>query len=144
MFSGDPISGAGWVDTSANDKRMLLSLGPIGMHPNDTQEVVAAIVVGHGDSPLASVTSLRENVFAAKVYFARALGYNFACGDVDASLTLGVADAVYLINYIFRKGPKPIGGRADVNCDGRVGFADIVFLVNALYRDGPVPCSACD
>lgn len=48
FVSGDPVTGAGWLDTSPDDRRLMLSAGPFTMAPGDTQEVVAAIVVSQG------------------------------------------------------------------------------------------------
>jgi hypothetical protein len=42
---GDPVTAEGWIDSNANDRRMMLSCGPFTMAPGDSQEVVAAIVV---------------------------------------------------------------------------------------------------
>ncbi len=66
-----------------------------------------------------------------------------ACGDVDASRRIDLADVVYLINYIFAAGPAPHGGRADVNCDNSLSIADAVYFVNYIFVGGMVPCAAC-
>jgi len=59
MFSGDPVAGSGWLDTSPGDKRILLSTGPFTMVPGDTQAVLLALVIGQTCDRLASVTKLR-------------------------------------------------------------------------------------
>lgn len=56
---GDPVRGTGWLDANPADRRMLVSSGPIRMAPGDTQEVVAAIVVGSGPGHLSSVGVVR-------------------------------------------------------------------------------------
>jgi len=48
MHSGNPVTGSGWIDTDPSDRRFTLSSGPFTMSPGDTQEVVAAIIVGQG------------------------------------------------------------------------------------------------
>jgi len=65
-FSGDPIAGSGWLDTSPADRRMLISTGPVTLAPGEVTHVVYAIVVGQGtnvvvqgSNRLASVAKLR-------------------------------------------------------------------------------------
>lgn len=58
--AGDPVAGTGWLDSSPADRRMMMSSGPFTMMPGDTQEVVAAIIVGQGSDRLSSVTKMKE------------------------------------------------------------------------------------
>lgn len=55
VHSGDPVRGTGWLDGPPSDKRMMLSSGPFRMAPDDTQEVVYAILVGQGPDARSSV-----------------------------------------------------------------------------------------
>jgi len=67
------------------------------------------------------------------------------CGDVDGSRNINIADAVYMVNYIFRSGAPPqdtMGG--DVDCDLKVTIADVVYLINHIFRAGPKPCLGCE
>jgi hypothetical protein len=59
FVSGDPVSGSGWLDTSPDDRRLMLSSGPFTMAPGDTQEVVAAIIVAQSKDRLASISLLK-------------------------------------------------------------------------------------
>src|SRR6185295_18101494 len=59
FVDGDPVSGTGWLDTSPDDRRLMLSTGPFAMAPGDTQEVVAAIIVAQSTDRLASVALLK-------------------------------------------------------------------------------------
>ena len=59
FVSGDPVTSTGWLDTSPDDRRLMLSSGPFTMAPGDGQEVVCAIVVAQGKNRLASITLLR-------------------------------------------------------------------------------------
>lgn len=61
------------------------------------------------------------------------------CGDANGDCMVNVGDIVYLVRYLYKKGPPPLG-RSDVNCDGIVNVADVVYLVGYLYRNGPPPC----
>lgn len=61
-------------------------------------------------------------------------------GDANGDGIVNVADAVFLIAYVFKNGlaPQPmIAG--DVNCDGNVNVADAVYLVNFIFKGGPPP-----
>ena len=62
------------------------------------------------------------------------------CGDANADGYANVADAVYLISYIFRGGPPPASlWAADVNGDGFANVGDAVYLINYIFRGGPAP-----
>lgn len=56
---GDPVTRTGWLDTNPADRRLMLSTGPFTMAPGDTQEIVAAIVMGDGRDRLSSVRAMR-------------------------------------------------------------------------------------
>ncbi len=56
---GDPVKATGWLDSDPADRRFMLSSGPFTFAPGDTQEVVAAIVVGEGQDRLTSITALK-------------------------------------------------------------------------------------
>jgi len=60
QFNGDPVTGTGWLDPAASDKRMLASTGPFTLAPGDTQTVLAMILVGQGTDRLSSITALRD------------------------------------------------------------------------------------
>ncbi len=62
-------------------------------------------------------------------------------GDVNFDGIRDVADAVYLLNYIYKEGstpPHPI--TADMNGPDRlIDIEDVVYLLNYLYKGGPNP-----
>jgi hypothetical protein len=67
-------------------------------------------------------------------------GDGYLCGDVDNSGTVNIADAVYLISYIFG-GPAPeIMASADVDCSGTANMADAVYLIGFIFGVNPDPC----
>jgi hypothetical protein len=72
-------------------------------------------------------------------------GESHLCGDVDGTKQVDIADAVYLVNYIFGGGPEPLPFKmnGDVDCSGLVDIADAVYLVNYIFGGGPAPCAAC-
>lgn len=71
-------------------------------------------------------------------------GGGFLCGDADGSGDIDIADAVYLVNYIFSGGaaPDPLAS-GDADCDGEITIADAVYLVNYIFSGGAAPCAAC-
>lgn len=65
----------------------------------------------------------------------------FLRGDVDTNGQVSVSDVIYLITYLFKRGPAPlpIVQVGDDNCDGKVNIADAVYLINYLFKGGPPP-----
>ncbi len=63
-------------------------------------------------------------------------------GDANQDGVIDLADAIYLLNYLFKGGPAPnpleIG---DCNCDQVVDLGDAIYLLNYLFRGGPAPCA---
>jgi len=74
-----------------------------------------------------------------------ALGCSGECGDANNDEMINVADAVWLINYIFAGGypPLPVLACGDANGDGNVGIQDAVWLINYIFAGGlpPGDCS---
>ncbi len=82
-FTGDPITGKGWLDGPAGDRRFILNCGPFDLPPwqdvnsnqkpdlgePGVQEVIMAIVVGHGLDRLDSIERLRENARLARLVY---------------------------------------------------------------------------
>ncbi len=76
------------------------------------------------------------DVFEETVY-----AVHFLCGDVNLDSWVDLADAVYLLNYLFKGGEPPlVFEMTDVNMDALLDIADVVFLLNYLFKDGPDPC----
>ncbi|MGB7062779.1 MAG: hypothetical protein WBF13_10580 [Candidatus Zixiibacteriota bacterium] len=68
----------------------------------------------------------------------------YVFGDATGDYEVNVADAVYLVNYLFRDGdpPSPLL-LGDPNNDCVVDVADIIYLINYLFRGGPAPLQGC-
>jgi hypothetical protein len=60
MFSGDPETGIGILDTLAMDIRQWMSIGPADVAPGDTVEILYAVTVAKGANRLNSVTLLKN------------------------------------------------------------------------------------
>lgn len=96
--------------------------------------------IGSGGQPGVIGISQADSFHALQGYVHAA---SFVHGDPDGDGTVGLADAVYLINYVLRGGPPPEPPESgDLNCDGNVDLADVVYLINYLFRAGPPPCNS--
>ncbi|MEZ5358249.1 MAG: dockerin type I repeat-containing protein [Candidatus Zixiibacteriota bacterium] len=62
------------------------------------------------------------------------------CGDLNLDGVVNTQDSIFLINYIFRKGPAPMSlPFSDVNNDNSVNIGDIVYLAKFVFSTGPSP-----
>ncbi|MFW9842621.1 MAG: dockerin type I repeat-containing protein, partial [Candidatus Thorarchaeota archaeon] len=65
----------------------------------------------------------------------------YECGDANGDAGISVADAVYVINYVFKGGPAPDPIQSgDANCDGTVNVSDAVYVITYVFKGGPDPC----
>lgn len=61
-------------------------------------------------------------------------------GDANTDGSINVADAVFLITYVFKSGPAPDPLDAgDADCDQNVNLADAVRIINFVFKSGPEP-----
>ncbi len=68
-------------------------------------------------------------------------------GDADWSHAVSVADAVYIINYVFSGGPspRPVMMAGDADCNAAISLADAVYVINYIYSGGqPIQCTCSD
>jgi hypothetical protein len=71
-------------------------------------------------------------------------GVPLIAGDANSDGIVSVGDVVWLVNYLFKGGPKPDPcWKGDVNADCRVTVSDVVYLVNYLFKGGPAPKLGC-
>ncbi|MDH4223045.1 MAG: dockerin type I repeat-containing protein [candidate division Zixibacteria bacterium] len=64
----------------------------------------------------------------------------FMAGDANADKEITVSDVIYLINYLFKGGSKPVPLESgDVNCDTDISVSDVVYLINYLFKSGSSP-----
>jgi len=105
-------------------------------------------VVGIADYDCASVPYvLRSDPPERIVTDSSAVLFDYAyvvwnmSGDVNGDADVNVADAVYLINWIFKGGPAPKRmSEADADCDGKTNISDAVYIINYIFKGGPEPC----
>ena len=64
---------------------------------------------------------------------------SFKRGNVNGDLTFNLADAVFVINWLFASGPAPqCLDAADGNDDGGTDISDAIYIINYLFASGPV------
>jgi len=71
-FSGDPVTGSGWIVssfTSPRDVYMLQGTGPFDLVPGKSQEVLFALVIGQGTDYLSSITAARDIADTVKAFY---------------------------------------------------------------------------
>lgn len=68
----------------------------------------------------------------------------YLCGNADGDAQVDIADAVFLVAYIFSGGaaPQPLA-QGDADCTGNVDISDAVRIVNYIFSGGAAPCSGC-
>ncbi len=61
-------------------------------------------------------------------------------GDLNYDFTVSILDLNFLVNQIFRSGPRPVTIQSgDCTLDFRVAILDLNYLVNMIFRGGPPP-----
>ena len=62
-FSGDPVTGSGWIDNRNNpgEAGILMFAGPFTLAAGDSQWMMAALVTADAGEPVASITLLRDH-----------------------------------------------------------------------------------
>jgi N-acetylneuraminic acid mutarotase len=69
---------------------------------------------------------------------------DYVCGDANSDRQVNVADAVFLISYVFKGGPAPIPVCAgNANGDGGTNVGDAVYLIAYVFSGGPPPNVFC-
>jgi len=69
------------------------------------------------------------------------VGIDMGCGDINGDNRINIADAIFMINYLYREGPPPeIFAKADVSCDGELNLPDVLVLINYIFREGYLQC----
>ena len=95
--------------------------------------------ISSGGQPGVVGVSEGTNLYALQGYVHAAA---FEHGDANADGGTGLADAVYLINYVLKGGSEPVPFETgDVDCDNVTGITDVVYLINYLFRGGLPPCN---
>jgi hypothetical protein len=64
-----------------------------------------------------------------------------ARGDANNDGAITLADAVYVVQYLFAKGPAPLPDldSGDADCSGQIDPRDAVHIINYVVRGGKRP-----
>jgi hypothetical protein len=77
----------------------------------------------------------------AEAEFVLNIGPDYDCGDANGDRLANIADAVFIINFVFKSGPAPEPIQSgDANCDGETNVGDAVYMINYVFKGGPGPC----
>jgi hypothetical protein len=88
----------------------------------------------------AVVGTLGTHASANAVCSAAASDAAFVRGDVNADAVVNIADAVSLLNYLFRSGKEPAClESANLNDDAAVNIADVIYSLGYLFRSDKAP-----
>jgi photosystem II stability/assembly factor-like uncharacterized protein len=66
VYSGDPVSNTGWLQTYGDDQVIYFATGPVNVNPGDTQDIVYAQIIARGTSNINSIAVLRQYAQIAK------------------------------------------------------------------------------
>ena len=69
LYSGDPVTDIGWINTNPTDQRIITSTGTFKLKANEPVELWFAYVVGRGVDSLNSVTKMKEHILYANNYY---------------------------------------------------------------------------
>jgi len=121
---------------SYNDYSILLSFGADTLGPGTTADYAVALVYSS-----TGLTWLQQTVDVAHAWWG---GPIYVSGDANGDGSVSLADAVFIINYVFKGGaaPSPLC-LGDANCDGSTDLADAVYLINYVFKGGPQPVADC-
>ncbi|MFQ5500252.1 MAG: hypothetical protein ACE5FH_11340, partial [Candidatus Zixiibacteriota bacterium] len=156
-FPGDPVAGTGDLDFAPADRRWMQTTGPITFAPNDSVEIIAAVVVGQGSDRLTSISALKFfDRFAQSAY---ELDFQLptppAAPVVDVSLTSRTVSLSWtnasetnpgdfpFQGYTVLQGPTASGpwkrlANFDVNDDVGIIFDEAFSLADGVVIEQPV------
>ncbi len=75
MYSGNPLTQFGWICTHQADQTAMLNSGPFTLKPNEPVEIIAAYVVGRGNTSLESINVTKKLVKNALGFYSTNFTY---------------------------------------------------------------------
>jgi hypothetical protein len=60
LYSGNPVTNYGWINTIGMDQRTVLNVGPFTLKQNEPVEIMGALLVGRKDDPSSSFYEARR------------------------------------------------------------------------------------
>jgi len=149
VYPDDPMVGANQVVIRYDDADLKLGVNLLGdesalavyhwVDGSTGWELIGGSVDTVSNAVYASISE--TGMYAA---FTTSSGIGFDCGDADGEGTINIADAVFLVEYIFSGGaaPNPLAA-GDTDCSGDINIADCVYLINYIFSHGAAPCALC-
>jgi hypothetical protein len=102
------------------------------LYPDNTKLLQGITFVGIGYPDV--------EVYISALSYSSPPSPSFTHGDANGDGEVNLADAVYIVNYLFIGGPPPdLLEAGDANGDGDVDLADAVYIINYLFIGGPPP-----
>lgn len=96
-YSGDPVSGIGWLSTTGTDQRQMTNVGPITLNKDEEIEIIVAYLVGQGVDAKNSVTVARQIDDGAQFIF----DGNFRAPTPPPSINPVVESGPDFIDFVF-------------------------------------------
>lgn len=93
-YSGDPVTGIGWINNYPTDQRQMSNTGPFKLVKGEPVEIVAAYVVGRGSNALNSITVAKQYDQVAQLIF----DSNFPSPPAPPSIKFTVKDGPNFID----------------------------------------------
>lgn len=60
--------------------------------------------------------------------------------DYSAGDAINIIDVTYIVNYLFKLGPKPpCDDEGDITGDRMINLLDLIYLINYMFKGGPIP-----
>ncbi len=138
-FFGDYCNGRVWsfryngIDTSEFQERTTeLGIGFFNISSFGEDALGELYIVGHNNGTIYKIVPDSA--------ISNCLGCLAISGDANGSGEISLADVIFLINFVFKAGPKPdLDCKGDANGNGMVNLADIIYLVNFIFKAGAAP-----
>lgn len=105
MYSGNPVTKKGWINTTPIDQRFLVNTGQFKLEKDKPVDIIVAYIIGQGESSLGSVDKVFANNKIFKKYF-----------DSNFTTVTGVHDEVNTVKTfdLFQNYPNPFNPSTNI------------------------------
>ncbi len=102
MYSGDPVTRRGWLNTSPIDQRQMSNTGPFTLREGTPVDIYVVYVLGRGDNALQSVNVAKQYDVTAQMVFDN----NFPSPPPPPSIDYDVVTGDGFIDITFNTAPQ--------------------------------------